>query len=65
MVPAMPVDLEKLRSVGFVGKTRGKSRVRRLEGGKAIEIDHPDGRVEAIVRPDTVRRTVSIKETGS
>lgn len=59
------VDLEKLRSVGQTGKHRGQSRVRELEAeGRTtgFEIDHPDGRKEAVVRPATVRQKVSIKE---
>lgn len=59
------IDLEKLRSVGHVGKTRGKARVRKLdEGGRVrgFEIDHSDGRQSAVVRPDPVIQKVSIKE---
>lgn len=60
------VDLEKLRSVGHVGKTRAAARVRTVESDdgrrRAFEIDYPDGRKAAVVRPDTVRHSVSIKE---
>lgn len=59
------VDLDTLRTVGHVGKTRGKARIRKLtDGGKvrAIEVDHADGRQSAVVRPDTVRQSVSVSE---
>lgn len=57
------VDLDKLRSIGFRGKTAGQARIRRLEGeGKTtgFEVDYNDGRVEAIVRPGTIRVTTSL-----
>lgn len=56
--------LERMRSIGHTGKTAGKVRVRKLEeGGKVrgVEIDRHDGSVEAVVRPDTNRMTLSLK----
>lgn len=50
------VDLDRLRSINYGGKHRDDSRVRTLRsdetgGTTGFEIDHPDGRVEAVVRP--------------
>lgn len=59
------VDLDKLRSVRQGGKTAGKARVRELTDGDRVtgfEVDHADGRKSAVVRPQTVRQKVSIKE---
>lgn len=59
------IDLEKMRSINFGGRTTGKSRMRSLhdpESGRTtgFEIDHPDGSQEAVVRPETIRETVSL-----
>lgn len=59
------VDLEKLRTVNYGGRTRGQARVRELRdeatGRKTgAEIDRPDGSVEAVVRPKPVRYRVSM-----
>lgn len=46
------LDLEKLRSIRQGGKTKGKAKVKTLtEGGKVrgFEVEHHDGRVEAVV----------------
>ena len=56
------IDLEKLRTVGHL-RTQGKAQVRRLsEGGKnrGFQVEYGDGRSEAIVRPETIRRKFSI-----
>ena len=57
-------DLEKLRSIGYTGPMRGKSRVSRLRSDKdgrttGFEIDHGDSQ-EAIVRPKYIEVTTSI-----
>lgn len=58
-------DLEKWRSIGHVGRMRGKGRVRELvsddDGATTgYEIDLADGRQEAVVRPQPIRVTSSI-----
>lgn len=56
-------DLDKWRSIGLVGRTRGQVRLRPLREGdrlRGAEIDHPDGRTEAVVRPDVIRHRLSI-----
>lgn len=55
------IDRSKFASVGFV-KRAGSYRVRRIhrsDTGRAagFEVDHSDGRVAAVVRPDPVRGT--------
>lgn len=59
------IDLEKMRSINFGGKHRDKSRMRALtdpDSGRetGFEIDHADGSQEAVVRPETIRETVSV-----
>lgn len=63
------IDLEKLRSINFGGKTRDQSRVRAHKSDDdghitGYEIDYHDGRVEAVVRPGPVNVTESIS-TGA
>lgn len=56
-------DLEKLRSIRQGGKTKGKARVRPLaEGGRVrgFEVDYHDGRMEGVVRPDTIEMKFSV-----
>lgn len=56
-------DLARLKSIRQGGKTRGKAQIRRLEeGGKTrgYEVEYHDGRTEAVVRPETIRRRLSI-----
>lgn len=61
------VDLEKLRSIRQGGRfSNADSRVRPLvsdESGKTtgFEIDHYDDRKSAVVRPDTIRVSASLK----
>lgn len=59
------VDLEKLRSINSLNRTRGKTRLRELHSDQdgsrtGFQIDHHDGRVEAIVRPQPVTQSVSL-----
>lgn len=57
-----PVDLTKLRTISSP-RTAGAARVRDLDGrGKSFEIDHPDGRVAAVVRPATTKAKISLTE---
>jgi hypothetical protein len=58
--------LEKLRSIGVVGKNVGKPRVgvTKAEGSTVIETEHWDGRQDATVRPATVRYSVRAHTTG-
>lgn len=56
-------DLEKLRSIRQGGKTKGQARIRPLtEGGKVrgFEVDYHDGRMEGVVRPETIRMRLSV-----
>lgn len=56
-------DLEKLRSIRQGGKTRGKARIRPLEDGgkvRGFEVDYHDGRMEGVVRPDTIKLKLSV-----
>ena len=60
-----PVDLDKLRSINIGGSTAGKSRVRRLRDDDSgdttgYQIDHDDGRREAVVRPATIQAQMSV-----
>ena len=61
-------DLARLRSVRQGGRTDGTARVRDLVDGSTgrvtcHEVDYADGRQAAVVRPDTVRQSVSIGGT--
>ena len=59
-------DLEKLRSIRQGGKTKGKAKLRRLrEEGKTrgLEVEYQDGRVETVVRPETVRVKLSVSDS--
>lgn len=61
----MSDDLERLRSIRQGGKTKGMVRVETLkEDGKVrgFQIEHADGRKEAVVRPDAVKYKLSIKD---
>lgn len=58
-------DLEKWRSIGIVGRTRGKARVRPLVAGgktRGAEVEYQDGRQAAFVRPEPVRASFSLSE---
>jgi hypothetical protein len=55
-------DLERLRSIGYL-RTRGQAQVKKLvEEGKSrgYEVEYRDGRVEAVVRPEPVKKSFSI-----
>jgi hypothetical protein len=54
----MALDLERLRSINQGGRTAGLVKVESQGSGERIH--YADGRIEAVVRPPTVRRTVSI-----
>lgn len=56
-------DIEKLRSIRQGGRTKGKARIRPLsEAGKVrgFEVDYHDGRMEGVVRPDTIKLKLSV-----
>jgi hypothetical protein len=60
-----PVDLDKLRSIRYGGRHKGKVKVTTLsdEGqttGKQIE--YGDGRVEAVVKPSAVRASLKVND---
>lgn len=64
-----PIDLEKLRSVGYLARGRTKARVRESKrpdgvrvkattdelGNTVTEHATPDDRVDVMIRPETVR----------
>lgn len=57
---------DKLRSVNHL-RTKGQARVAPLvEKGqiRGYEIEYRDGRTEAVVRPETVRYKMSLKDEG-
>ena len=64
--------LEKMRSVNFAGKKRGKSEVKPKVAddgerrGKVVgkEIHHWDGRVDAVATVPTVSVETSVREIG-
>jgi hypothetical protein len=59
------IDLDKLRSINQGGKSRDDLRVRSLTSDTdgaitGYELDHSDGRVEAVVRPGPIVVTESL-----
>lgn len=57
---------DKLRSIGFVGKApESRKTVERTEDSTVIHTEHDDGRVDAVVRPDTVRYGARVHRTGA
>lgn len=61
----MNTYLEKLRSIGTIGRAGSSRRTQeRVPGGVVIQTEHADGRVDAIVRPDTVDYKAVTHKTG-
>lgn len=56
----MVFDLDKLRSIAQVGKTAGTVKVEAT--GSGAQVHYADGRIEGVVRPAPVHRTVSMSD---
>jgi hypothetical protein len=70
-----PIDLNKLRSIGYLSKGRTRPKVKEYRdntdghriketvdecGGSTIEHDTPDDRVDAIIRPRTIEMDIQV-----
>lgn len=58
--------LEKLRSIGHLGRApKSHTKTERVDGAVIAHTEHADGRVDANVRPDTIRLHATQHNTGA